>query len=71
VTLDSGGQGAQEAAGEGVEAAARRLLVSLLMGGSGTRAAAAEAARMTGISRRDAYRLALELSAEAAETGES
>jgi 16S rRNA (cytidine1402-2'-O)-methyltransferase len=71
VTLDSGGQGSQEAAGELAEAGARQLLVSLLTSGSGTRAAAAEAARMTGISRRDAYRLALELSAEAAETGES
>ena len=52
------------------EAAARRLLAKLLQGGSGTRAAAAEAARMTGISRRDAYRLALEVSAEAVGTSE-
>ena len=52
------------------EAAARQLLATLLKGGSGTRAAAAAAARMTGISRRDAYRLALEVSAEVVETSE-
>ena len=70
-SLEPGGQGPPDDTDEGVEATARRLLATLLMSGIGTRAAATEAARMTGISRRDAYRLALELSAVAAEASES
>jgi hypothetical protein len=45
-------------------AAARQLLPRLLASGYGTRAAATECAKATGISRRLAYQLALEIASE-------
>jgi 16S rRNA (cytidine1402-2'-O)-methyltransferase len=51
----------------GGSAAARDLLMRLLASGYRTRAAAAETAKATGISKRSAYRLALEIERESGE----
>jgi 16S rRNA (cytidine1402-2'-O)-methyltransferase len=61
-TLPDGLESGQASAG-GI-AAARELLPRLLASGYGTRAAATECAKATGISRRSAYQLALEIARE-------
>ncbi|PWT75275.1 MAG: 16S rRNA (cytidine(1402)-2'-O)-methyltransferase, partial [Chloroflexi bacterium] len=64
-TLSDGLEPGQASAG--AMAAARELLPGLLASGYGTRAAATECAKATGISKRSAYQLALEIAKESGE----